>query len=277
MGATRGGKADFYADPEVYDALHAPGTGDDVRALERIERAFAPRGTRRVWLEPACGSGRHLVRAGGRGAIVLGFDISPAMVAYARERLRRAGVEAPSRIFVADMRAFDRARRIPPVSFAFNLINTVRHLASDRALRDHLRCMARVLAPGGVYAIGIGLAAYGLEPPTEDVWNGSRGGLRVTQVVQYLPPAPDARGRAARSERVISHMTVRRAGQTRHVDSRYVLRTYSLAQWRAVLARAGWTVAGITDQDGRPAEAAEPGYAVWVLRPPAFSRSGSTR
>jgi SAM-dependent methyltransferase len=258
---------DFYSIPEVYDILHAPGTAGDVRAMRRVQRAFVTphRGAVR-WLEPACGTGRYLLAAARLGIRGVGFDSSPQMIAYARARARRASPPRP-RFFVADKQDFDRGRRLGRFDLAFNLINTFRHLATDPAARRHLAAVARVLRPGGVYAVGLSLCAYGLETITEDVWSGRRGRVRVDQAVQYLPPT-GARGEAARAERVISHLTVTRGGEVEHIDSSYALRGYNLEQWRGLVASAGWSIAGVADAAGRPAIAREPGYFVFVLRPP---------
>lgn len=258
--------AGFYDDPAVYDVLHAPGTAADVAMLRRIEKRFAGRAGKRVWLEPACGSGRHLRIAAKQGVRVVGFDSSPAMIAYAKSRVEQAAPDARHTLFSADMRRFRLPRSTPRASFAFNLINTIRHLATDRDVLAHFACMARALRPGGVYAVGIGLAAYGVEPPTEDVWTGSRGACRVTQVVEYLPPDRHATGRSARAERVYSHMTITRGRETRDVDSSYTLRTYNLDQWRRLLARTGWVVVAVVDGDARDTTPGEPGYALWILR-----------
>lgn len=260
----------FYDDPEVYDILHEPGTASDVRAVERIRRRYAPEAGGR-WLEPACGTGRYVLHAAARGVDAVGFDLSPAMIAFARRRARVT--RARARFFVADMEHFDQGRRLGRFGVVFNLINTIRHLGSDAAMVRHLDAVGRVLEPGGVYAVGLSLCAYGLEGPTEDVWRGSRAGVRVTQVVQYLPPA-GGRGEAARTERVISHLTIRHGREESHRDSTYALRGYNLAQWRKLTADAGWRIAGVTDGAGAEARPAEPGYFIFVLRPEkAFSGS----
>lgn len=256
---------DFYSQPEVYDILHAPGTAGDVRAAVRTARRFVPVPlASQTWLEPACGTARHLRALARLGVRTIGFDLEPAMVAYAKRAIRADAAENRPRVFAADMRAFDRERRLPRVNVAFNLINTIRHLGSDAAMLDHFRAIARVLAPGGVYLVGVSLAAYGLESPTEDVWIGRRGRTRVTQVVQYEPPS-GSRGEAARAERVISHKTITRGTREEHIDSTYALRSYNLSQWRALVAKSPLREIGVADSDGRPAVAREPGYYVFVL------------
>ena len=265
MSSPESRTADFYADPLVYDVLHAPGTRDDVSALLRIVRHFVRGRAPLRLLEPACGSGRFVVELAARGHHASGFDLSPRMVAYAKARAKERGLGPRARFFAADMRTFAHGRRQAPFDVAFNLINSIRHLSSDAAMVDHLRQVRSALRPGGVYLVGLSLSAYGLESETEDVWRGRRGPLEVTQVVQYLPPP--GRAGSARNERVVSHMTVTRRGHAPvHVDSTYRLRGYDLVQWRRVAARAGMPVIACLASDGRRrCEPVEPGYYVFAL------------
>lgn len=257
--------ADFYADPEIYDVLHAPGTREDVSSLLRMVRRLVPGREPLRLLEPACGSGRFVLELASRGHACTGFDLSPVMIGYAKAKAKERGLTRAARFFAGDMRTFATGRRLGTFDAAFNLINSIRHLSSDIAMVDHLRQVRSVLRPGGVYLVGLSLCAYGFESETEDVWRGRRGPLSVSQVVQYLPP-PGRRGRA-RDERVVSHMTVVRRGHPAvHVDSAYVLRGYNLAQWRMVTARAGMsTVATLASDGRRECEPTEPGYFVFAL------------
>lgn len=257
--------ADFYSLTEWYDILHAPGTARDVAVVRRIARRAKALGRDPgVWLEPACGTGRHLRVLAAKGDRALGFDLKPEMVAYAKRSFRDMRAPRP-RAFVADMRDFDDGRRLPRIDVAFNLINTIRHLSSDAAMLAHFAAIARVLAPAGVYVVGVSLAAYGLEGPTEDVWTARRAGVRVSQVVQYEPPT-GSRGEAARSERVISHLIVSRRGMPdEHVDSVYSLRSYNLAQWRELVRRSALREVAVADSSGAPATPSEPGYYLFVL------------
>lgn len=257
--AARGVDADpigLYLDAEVYDILHAPGTRGEVDGLVRTARRFVERRGPLTWLEPACGTGRYLRALAARGHRVMGFDREESMVRYARERVRSARAQ----VFVGEMTGF-AAQVKRPVDVAFNLINTIRHLGSDQEMVDHLTEIRSVLRAGGVYLVGIGLTAYGMEFATEDVWAGTRGRVRVKQVVEYVP----ARGRG-RKEWVYSHLVIRRAGQREeHRDSAYWLRCYSEGQWRRVIRRAGFEVRGVVNDRGEDVDPAPCGYAVWVL------------
>lgn len=259
--------ANLYALPMLYDVLHTPGTVEEVRGLVRIARRFVgpradPLGT---WLEPACGTGRYLRVASRRVGKAIGFDMSAEMVEYARSR--SALSPNPPRYFVARMEDF-RGIRSRSVDFAFNPINTIRHLESDAALLAHLAAVERVLRRGGVYAVGISLCAYGREEPTEDVWRGTRGRLRVTQTIQYIPPTAGSRAtrnEGGRFERVISHLQVTRAGRNTHIDSTYRLRGYNLRQWEDVVERSALRILGAVTDSGRNARPIEPGYGIFVL------------
>lgn len=258
----------LYGEPVLYDILHGPDTAWEVRGLFRIARRFLgekPPATQ-TWLEPACGTGRYLRLAARRGVRVIGFDRSSDMVAYAKARV--AAVSPPRRpqLFVGDMVGFESEVKPGSVDMAFNLINTIRHLPSDKAMKAHLAGIARVLRPGGFYVVGISLSAYGREAPDEDVWRGKRGRCEVTQIVNYVPLTTGA-GSGPRPEMVYSHLMVRRPSGTTHYDDSYGLRSYNLAQWRSIIARAGFTTVATIDEHGEDVPVREPGYALHVLRP----------
>jgi SAM-dependent methyltransferase len=261
----------LYTDPEVYDILHAPGTAGEVRGLERIWKRWGTGSvqsrTRGTWFEPACGTARYLRHSAERGHRVLGVDSSAPMIEYARNRLRDAGFERSADLRVGNMARLPRDWR-GRVDFAFCLINSIRHLTSDRAVAAHLRAVASALRPGGIYCIGITLTSYGMEFPSEDVWVGRRGPCRVRQIVQFVPPLTPADERA-RAERVYSHLMVTRArgrdASTEHRDSRYLLRTYSRRQWESLIARSPLRTKAIVNEDGAPLNLSPSGYGIWVL------------
>ncbi|OAB63179.1 hypothetical protein AY599_15855 [Leptolyngbya valderiana BDU 20041] len=255
----------FYDQPLLYDVLHAAGTAAEIDGLQRLcERlGLDPAGP---WLEPACGSGRCVRAAVARGVRIAGFDASAEMIDYAQQRLEGAD-EGLYRLGVATMEGFDAHALAPGWRFelAFNPINTIRHLESDRAVLDHLERVRRALRPGGVYAVGLSMSVYGVEQPSEDVWEGARGPLHVRQVVQYTP----ARGGRDRMEQVHNVLAVTRPGGSEIIPSHYELRSYDRAQWDALIEASGFELAGCADEAGAPMEPpapGAPGYAVWLLR-----------
>jgi hypothetical protein len=126
----------------------------------------------------------------------------------------------------------------------------------------HLGSVASVLRPGAAYIVGLSTTVYGVEQPAEDVWEGGRGTLRVKQVIQYLPPAD----RASRVERVISHVSASRPTGTEEIESTYLLRTYSLEEWVALVDRSPLRIEGAVDEMGDRVATRLLGYSLWVLK-----------
>jgi len=255
-----------YPAPAIFDVLNSPGTGREVDILERIAGlhgcldADGPA----LWLEPACGTGRYLRSLLRRGHRVAGFDLDSAMLDYARRRRDMDGAV----LFQADMTDFlGQARKagIAPrsVDVAFNPVNSLRHLAGDDAVISHLDGMARLLKPRGISIVGLSLADYRWLEAEEDLWTGARGRIRVSQLVNYLPPEPGTE--RARSETVISHLTIERPRGTKHLDHRYDLRTYDARQWADLIDGTSLRIVASYDAAGRPLDGRLLPYQLEVL------------
>lgn len=271
-GGPDGLRRGLYADPAVYDILYTPGTAAEMDALERIERRLTPGPLRpdRLWLEPACGTGRCLRVAQRRGRRVAGFDREPGMLAYAAARLGSAAPRGGRpRLFAADLADFAAAARGAglregTVDFAFVTVNSLRHLPTDRAMLAHFGQVAVLLRPGGLYVVGLSLTDYQWLWPDEDLWTAARGHCRISQVINWLPPEPGTpRGRR---ERALSHLTITRPGGTEHVDDAYDLRCYDRKQWQRLLAASALAHAGSFDARGRPLPPGQWPYQLEALR-----------
>ncbi len=238
----------LYVEPQLYDVVNAPDTAAEVRALERCARRFAARsGPGSRWLEPACGTGRYLRALLRHGRRVTGYDPLPDMLAYAARRLARVGTDWQLR----DARFTTPAAHLTdlaPFDVAFCPVNSLRHLRDDRAVLAHFEQIAALLAPDGVYLVGLDLHDSECRPD-EDVWESARGRLRVRQAIQYLPPE----GRA-RVEQVVISMMVMRPRGTEYRNCTYPLRTYTEAQWSDLLDRSALRRTAVCDASGRPRE-----------------------
>ncbi len=255
----------FYDEPLIYDVLYGPGTATEVDLLTRIERehsrSLTPR-PRRVWLEPACGSGRYLRVLASRGQPCIGFDRNRAMLAYAQERLGPQQ-KRRCRLLHADLRRFADAVGDDAADFAFIPVNTLRHLMTGPSVARHFREMARVLRPGGIYVVGISLSCYGEEEVIEDRWEGRRGALHVEQTISYIPPEA-----ALRREQVISHLRIRRPRGGEYRDCSYWLRSYDESQWKSLVRRSPFDRVASLDDEGRAVGESLLDYQLEVLRLP---------
>jgi SAM-dependent methyltransferase len=110
-------------------------------------------------LDVACGTGAHLQRFAERVDDVLGVDISPGMIAIARERLGDAVVRH------GDMRRFDLGRTFDLVTCLFSSIG---HVRDEGDLDAAIERMAAHVAPGGVLFVEPWLTPDGVDPAAEE-------------------------------------------------------------------------------------------------------------
>jgi SAM-dependent methyltransferase len=206
----------WYDRAEAYDILCGwdPGPERDFVLGAAARYGLGP--PRRI-LEPFCGSGRMLRAMPG---FAVGFDRNPNMVAYARRR--------GSRVFRADAAAF----AVRPRSFdlAFCLIDSFRYLLTEEAARAHVRAVARALAPGGVYVLGLEVTGDLDADATADAWGHARRGTRVDGEVRCLGD------RAGRVETIRVRLDIRRGSQVERVEDFEPMRVYSRADLRALFA-----------------------------------------
>jgi glycine/sarcosine N-methyltransferase len=101
-------------------------------------------------LDAACGTGRHLVSFARRGHRCAGADLSPAMIAQARQAAADAGV--PVELAVAPFGAI--AEALPgPFDAVTCLGNSLPHLPDDASLAACLTDFASLLRPGGLLVV----------------------------------------------------------------------------------------------------------------------------
>jgi ubiquinone/menaquinone biosynthesis C-methylase UbiE len=122
--------ADPIADPAGYEAT-----------LRRVQALLTPHDT---VLEIGCGTGTTALRLAPRTAGLLATDVSPGMIAIAREKLAQAP-QPRLRFEVADDVAAPRHGTAHDAVLAFNLL----HLVPD--LDATLDAVCRALRPGGLF------------------------------------------------------------------------------------------------------------------------------
>ena len=202
-----------YRTPEIYDVATGWKLDLEIEFLERVFSRHA--GVVKRVLEPCCGTARLLRALAEQGYDVAGYDLSPAMTAFARERLRPVGGE----VWLGEMSAFQ-----PPHGFdaAINLVNSIGYLLEDDAVAGHLERIGSALRPGGIY---VAQFSYGGEPPELarfGPWGNRGGDLSTTLLWEVL-----REDEAARRSYQHCRITARR-GKERHViDEEHVLRYWT--------------------------------------------------
>ena len=218
--------ADLYDFPKYYDLIF----GSDWRAefdfLEGCFERHAERTVRRLF-EPACGTGRLLIKFAQAGYEVSGLDLNSRAVDYCNRRLALYHSEP-----AACVGGMSKCRLRRRAGAAFNTINSFRHLPDERAAENHLAAVAEALAPGGIYVLGLHLTPADGTPGEAESWSARRGNLAV--VTHMWSEGVDLRRRV---ERVGMHYDVYTPTSTRRIRNMMDFRTYTARQIRALFRR----------------------------------------
>src|SRR5690242_4758734 len=109
-------RADWYSHPEYYEAIFGVDTEKEADFLEALHARYGNGGVR--WLEPACGAGRLVEELARRKKKIVGYDLSPQMLAHANARLT-APLRKRVQLFEGRMESFAPAKLRHKVDFAF--------------------------------------------------------------------------------------------------------------------------------------------------------------
>jgi len=166
-------EANLYDFPKYYDLIFGSDWKAEYDFLLSCFDKYRGRKVRRLF-EPACGTGRLLIKLAQRGFEVAGNDLNPKAVDYCNARLARHGF--PQTATVGDMADFKVRRKFDA---AFNMINSFRHLPTEAMAQAHLKCVADALAPGGLYLLGLHLTPTRGTAIEHESWSARRGHLTV--------------------------------------------------------------------------------------------------
>jgi SAM-dependent methyltransferase len=213
-----------YDHPKYYDMIFNAEWKPELRFLETMFRRHIPGKTKSVF-EPACGTGRLLMRFAKSGYAVAGNDLNPHAVKFCNQRLTRHGFQPTA--MEGDMARFQLKR---PVDAAFNTINSFRHLDSHRAAVDHLNCMAAAIRPGGIYVLGFHLTPTVGKPEEDEKWTARRGKLTVQSSMWLIE-----RNLRLRYEIHGLKLNVKTPSQKFTINDALKFRTYTAPQIRQLL------------------------------------------
>lgn len=163
----------IYDYPKYYDLVYGSDWKAEYDFLLTCFEKHAKREVRRLF-EPACGTGRLLIKLAQKGFDVAGLDLNPHAVEFCNARFKRNGF--PPSAFVADMTDFRVKRKFDA---AFNMINSFRELMSEAAAVNHFRCVVNSLAKGGLYVLGVHLTPTAAKAIESEEWSSRRGNLAV--------------------------------------------------------------------------------------------------
>jgi SAM-dependent methyltransferase len=221
-------QANLYDYPKYYDLLFGSDCGAELRFLQGCFRKHGRKTTQRLF-EPACGTGRLLIKLAQKGFAVAGLDLNPNAVDFCNDRLERNGY--PRSAFVGDMSGFNVKKRFDA---AFNTINSFRHLATEKQAEAHLRCMADALQPGGLYILGLHLTPSTGPYTEEEAWTARRGHLAINSYMWTKD-----RDLKRRNERLGLRFDIYTPTESFRIEDEMNYRTYSAQQFEALLRKTG--------------------------------------
>lgn len=165
----------FYADRDRCVPFFRPVPDESLVAWHRDGQIEARPGGRA--LDLGCGPGRNAVWLAQQGYQVDAVDISPAALAWGRERADRAGV----RVSFVRASIFDWPAPEAPYELVFDS-GCFHHLPPHRRI-SYRQLLERVLAPGGWFGLSAFAAGeMGSEAPDDTFYRDGRlaGGLAYT-------------------------------------------------------------------------------------------------
>lgn len=220
-------QGDLYDYPVYYDLIFGSDWKAEYDFITACFDQFAKRPVKRLF-EPACGTGRLLIKLAEAGYEVAGNDLNEHAVKFCNDRFKRRGF--PETAVVGDMSDFRVKRK---VDGSFNMINTFRHLLTDKQAIGHLQCMADATAKGGIYILGLHLIPTNEDDRMEEeAWHARRGNLAVNTYMW-------SKGidRKTRAEYLGMRINVYTPTKHFEIEDEMIYRTYSARQMDTLLKK----------------------------------------
>jgi len=232
--------ASIYDHPLYYDVLFGWDRSAEARFYHEAFLHHEVPGEGRV-LEVACGTGQIALRLARQGWRMTGLDRSPEMLAFLVEQAEQKGASVSP--LCADMISFALPE---PQHAACNPLSSFRLLLDEDAARSHLRCVAAVLEPGGVYVLDTAFGTSGEAEDDLEEWVMRRNDVEI----QAYPDRVEVRD----GERGLQ-LTLAWHEQ---------MRPYTPASFRELVASAGrFSVEACYPESGQTEE----GISLFELRP----------
>jgi SAM-dependent methyltransferase len=188
---------------------------------------------RRV-LDVGCGTGKSFEPLLERGYTVTACDLSPAMVAAAREKAR--GVH----VFVADMR---RLPALDPVDWVTCLDDAVNYLLGDDDLALALTGMRRALRPGGLVTFDVNTLRTYRSDFGSEYWHDGSGAF-----ICFRGSAGDSFAPGGVAEALFESFVPVGDGNWRRITSRHVQRHHTRGAIETACERAGLELVAVRGQ-----------------------------
>jgi SAM-dependent methyltransferase len=224
--------SEVYHFPRYYAIGYQWNTEVECAFVEACLKAHGPAKAKKL-LDIGCGAGRHLFELARRGYRMTGVDLRPEMVAYVKEEAKR--LKLPVEASVDDLK---RLAIRGPFDLAFCFMDTFRFLLTNEEIIAHLRAIAGLLAPGGLYLTDFWVPHQWDQMGAEiHQWEQSEGGTTVKVFYLQHPETIDPIAQTFEDELVFQ---VAEDGQEREIrGGRTRTRLMMPQEFRALVEASG--------------------------------------
>ena len=210
-------------------------------------------------LELGCGTGRISIPLAKAGVSLVGIDRSEAMLARARQRIKRGRLTSRAHLLRGDIRALPfRPATFPLVVATYGVLQS---LLRERDLAAALDAVALVLKRGATFGIELVADLPSWEEYKKRVslkgWRGGRQGAHVTLI-------ETVRQDRVRRLTIFDQQFIERRGRQRRTHSfSLTFRTLSVPQMARRVEKAGFEISALLgDYRGGPWD---PRADVWMI------------
>ena len=233
----------FYNFPKYYDKAFNRDIKSDIYFFKTCFQQYSDLNVKRV-LEPACGPGMFLELLPEYGFYALGYDLNPAMVEYAKEKLKKSGINIDQAdVIEGNMK---NMRFDEKFDAAFICINSLGYLRSEEDISSHFKVMSESLKKGGIYIIEISCKCDNIrnEKRFDDTWYVKEGNLELelTWAINWYDIEQ-------RIRHVDFHMFINDNGYKTEIEEAHELRLWIFDEFTQFSKSAGFKILGIYNQN----------------------------
>ncbi len=233
----------FYDFPRYYDKAFNRDVKSDIFFFKKCFQQYSDVEVKRV-LEPACGPGMFLEILPEYGFYALGYDLSPAMVEYAKERLRRSdSIIGKADAVEGNMKNMKFDEKFDA---AFICINSLGYLRSDEDISSHFKVIAESLKTGGIYIVEISCKCDDIrnEKKFDDTWYVKEDNfeLELTWAINWYDLEQ-------RIRHVDFHMIINDNGYKTEIQEAHELRLWIFDEFKQFSKSGGFEIVGIYNQN----------------------------
>jgi SAM-dependent methyltransferase len=233
----------FYNLAEYYDLAFLRDADRDIEFFINCFKRYCDHEVKNI-LEPACGPGLFLASVPKFGFFILGYDLNPAMIMFAKERLKDQKITTNSAdAVIANM---INAKFDQKFDAAFICINSLGYLKYDIDILLHFQNMNDSLNDGGIYIVEISFKCDDIknEKRIDDTWHVKNVDieLEVTWAINWY-----------QFEKRIRHVDFKmRAldkGEIFDIEESHDLRLWIFDEFKEFTKLSGFEIAGIFNQN----------------------------